>query len=451
MHDKRKFPKINELAVAILEEQIKKIIGESAVDIIKEPYLSLESKQAVSELLERVEIRFIKSFDDQEIIEAIEALPLKNLPSLIADVHNLHSTSTENDIHYSIQKNIENILPKNIQQERILIATSTYTKLLWEELINLPVVRNKLTAHSTFAIEEHVQGIYNTLSKIEKTLSSALNQQKKELRNGPKIELLQKETLDKPITIGKAIATDDIVQIPIAQLRKHTVIIGKSGIGKTYAITNLLHCLWEKYQISFINLDPRCRSYYRLNSNHLFLKEHVEHIMEVFQWGTLDYQRSGTSVTVDELSSLIQHFNKVNLDKSQITNDLQFIIVLESFQRFFKAGTSYYDHDNNNRERVRKITDLMLRARESGIGFIFATQTSYSTNVELIINSRNFYIFSTLHEGEAEPFSSINALTQEHLKASYYLKTGEALFYSAILTSPALLKTPVIEEDNVFY
>ncbi len=193
----KRFPNLGQLSIALLENLVRPVLGEKAVDEIKTPLIERDLRDKLSKALELTEKRFIAEYSDKLICKLVLNLPLHNIPTIFEYVRSFYLKPTDTSLANALQSQIESDVP-NVSKERIQVAVSKYLRILRDELANLPgEVRDKLNTIATLSIQDNTSRMADSLEKIEqrlvtnriyfpKTLPSEISQ---DLPNIPEIYL----------------------------------------------------------------------------------------------------------------------------------------------------------------------------------------------------------------------------------------------------------------------
>lgn len=169
---KQRFPDITEVLLAILEAKVETIIGKDAIKEIKTPFLQKELSKKLLLVIKRAETRFISEHQNKEIARAIIQMPIADLPSIKDAIWRFYENPTNISTLYELQSEISKILGQSYPQEKVSIAASDYFNFIWEEMASLPDLREQLDTISTHRIGQNTAEMADTLSSIDKRLSS---------------------------------------------------------------------------------------------------------------------------------------------------------------------------------------------------------------------------------------------------------------------------------------
>ena len=165
-NDQSRFPNLGKLSIAILEHLVEPVIGEKAIETIKTPNEQRELKESIQKALEKTEERFNTEYTDKAVQEAIHALPLSNLPSMVRAVQDFFARPTDPALANIIIEQLR-INFNNLPEEQIKYGTFAYLRILREELVSLSSeIREKLSTIASLQIQNDTQRIANTLDNI---------------------------------------------------------------------------------------------------------------------------------------------------------------------------------------------------------------------------------------------------------------------------------------------
>lgn len=154
---------LGKLSVSILENLVKPVIGEAAINIIKEPVLYQKQEKKLIKSLSETEIRFINEFHDQNICRALIDLPLADLDSVQMALRNFF----RHPANPSFKQTLELILQKdypNLPKGRIIGSIETYLNILREELASeFPEFATKMTALAAMSTQYYIKEIHDLL------------------------------------------------------------------------------------------------------------------------------------------------------------------------------------------------------------------------------------------------------------------------------------------------
>jgi len=161
-----RFPNLGKLSIAILEHLVEPVIGEKAIETIKIPKEQRELQDSVQKALEKTEERFNTEYTDRTVQEAIRALPLSNLPSMVRAVQDFFARPTDPALANIIIEQLR-LNFNNLPEEQIKYGTFAYLRILREELVSLSSeIREKLSTIASLQIQNDTQRIANTLDNI---------------------------------------------------------------------------------------------------------------------------------------------------------------------------------------------------------------------------------------------------------------------------------------------
>lgn len=159
-------PDLGKLSIAILEHLVEPVIGEKAIETIKAPVEQRKLQDSVQKALERTEERFKIESNVQDVQDAIHALPLSNLPSMVNAMDAFLARPTDPVLANIIIEQLRGNFPK-LPDDQIRDGTFAYLRILREELVSLSSeVREKLSTIASLQIRNDTQRIANTLDSI---------------------------------------------------------------------------------------------------------------------------------------------------------------------------------------------------------------------------------------------------------------------------------------------
>jgi hypothetical protein len=152
---------------------VEPVIGEKAIETIKAPVERQELRDSVQKALERTEERFKVEYTVKNVQEAIHALPLSDLPSVINAVDSFLARPTDPGLANIIIEQLRINFP-GLPAENIKDGAFAYLRILREELVSLSSeVREKLSTIANLQIQNDTQRIAATLENILEHITQA--------------------------------------------------------------------------------------------------------------------------------------------------------------------------------------------------------------------------------------------------------------------------------------
>lgn len=156
-----RYPSLSKLSIAILEEYIKKVIGEEAVKEAKSPLQQKALSDSLIKALKSSENRFIseQGSDDKDIADGLMQLPISDMPSFGKAIWDFAERPTDPTLRNLLAKQFNDDFP-SVSKERKERAVDTYLNILRQELISISgEMREKLMAMAVFDIDEQMKQI----------------------------------------------------------------------------------------------------------------------------------------------------------------------------------------------------------------------------------------------------------------------------------------------------
>jgi hypothetical protein len=234
----QRYPNLGKLSIAILEEYVKKVIGESAIEELKSPVKEKELSDALEKALERTESRFIYEHDDKEITQEIVQLPIHDLPKFRQAIWSFAEhpgdPAFRNLLHSQLKTDYS-----SVPDERIQAAVDAYLAILRQELASVSSdIRMKLMAISLFDIDEQMKEFVKRLLEFLEYWKRQ-NQEKRTHRGVvppmPQIVVGREKDLEE---LKVKLGLRDEREKATAVL---TAIRGWPGVGKTTIASVLAH------------------------------------------------------------------------------------------------------------------------------------------------------------------------------------------------------------------
>lgn len=234
--------KLGKLGVAILEHQVGKIIGEDAINILKDEY---KEHHALIQALNNSESRFKDEFDDKELVKAMfDDHSLNNLPSLESAFTSFYSLPTAPEFPLALSELISSDF-STLPEKQISDAIDKYLSIFREELA---LVDEQFQANSvaiaTMRSEKHLETIAEEITS------------KNEIHEKPSLFLHQIASPPPDFT-GRDKLMEIILSDVLANGKDRILIHGMGGIGKTVLVQMLSEKLRENYPDGHIFVDLR--------------------------------------------------------------------------------------------------------------------------------------------------------------------------------------------------
>ena len=149
----QRYPDVGRLGVAILENLVEKVIGDSAIEEIKKPYAQKEIADSLGKALARVEKGFIAQYSDKRLCDVLLQLPLQSLPTVREALWEFYERPNDTGFQYVLANQMSSLHlfdARNIEN-----AVDFYVRLLRRELICINSdVLNKIQALALLNIED---------------------------------------------------------------------------------------------------------------------------------------------------------------------------------------------------------------------------------------------------------------------------------------------------------
>jgi len=159
----RRYPHLGRLSVAILEEYVKKVIGDEAIKEIKTPIQQKELSDSLAKALQATEKRFVSEFQDKELTRGLIDLPIEDLPSLRQAIWSFAKNPTDPTFKDLLQKQLDQDYP-TISADRKSEAVRFYLRILRQELISISTeMREKLSVSALYDIDEKINQILRNI------------------------------------------------------------------------------------------------------------------------------------------------------------------------------------------------------------------------------------------------------------------------------------------------
>jgi hypothetical protein len=254
----------------------------------------------------------------------------------------------------------------------------------------------------------------------------------------------------------KTSESDYALQVPLAQFRKHTVMIGHSGSGRTLALNWLTELLWKGHGIPFLairhwpgsidlgegvshlSLERRGTSFVSKMRPRLTLdtESKIGFRLDEFQ-SSLGVEHLSTVPTVIDITLKKMDLIRIafqllwtrlasNLTLEHRTENLRFVIAMDEFD-----GTG-------GQMDLQLFANNLRDLRRCGIGFLFVS-SGYHEN--LMREVRNFVIFSHRKHRPLAP-ADVHQAIEENPDLHNNLSIGNAVFSAAGVIPPTMIEIP---------
>lgn len=230
-----RFPNLSKLSVAVLENYVRPVLGEKALQEIRSPLVSEELRAALATALGNTEKRFQQEHDDRAVGEALLNLPLADLPSMAAAVKAFHDRPTDQTFLTVLRNQLVSDFP-TLTVERVNGATASYVRILRQELVvAIPAAREKLTGLAVVQTEENTAQLIEKLERIITLLMPKVTEPRLlgSIPPRPSLIIGREDNLlylKRRLGIGTATAVQPL-----------TVVRGWPGVGKTTLAAYLAH------------------------------------------------------------------------------------------------------------------------------------------------------------------------------------------------------------------
>jgi hypothetical protein len=219
-----RFPNLGELSIAILESLVKPVIGDKAIDIIKEPVKEKELQDVLAVAFQETEKRFVEEYHDKEIGDAILDLPLADLPKLQEAVRDFYSRTTSKKLKNMLTNQLSSDY-SHLDKQQHMRAANSYLKILREELTQLSGdAHQRIVAPAILGIQETLEALYKKFSDAPALSTYIQNTKFKTLIEGRTQNFVGRDFVFNAI--------DDLTKDPSFP-SGYIVISGEPGIGKT--------------------------------------------------------------------------------------------------------------------------------------------------------------------------------------------------------------------------
>jgi hypothetical protein len=232
----KRFPRLDKLSIAILENLIKPIIGEDAIKVIKSPVKEKELTNELISALKSTEERFRNECEDQEIGKLVLDLPLANLPSVQDAVKGFYLNPYDVNFKQLLGTHLSNL---NLDTERVNKAIDSYINILRQEFIQISdETRHKLLAWAVLGINSALQTIVSGSALYKQFNESSMLSTYIRSKEFQSLIIERTKTFIGRDYIFKSIyETINDKDFPSGYI----IIKGEPGIGKTALIAELVN------------------------------------------------------------------------------------------------------------------------------------------------------------------------------------------------------------------
>lgn len=216
-------PNLSKLSIAILESLVEPIIGDKAISEIKAPLIEKELREKITEALQRVETRVVATYSDRQFCEALNALPISNLPEVISSARGFFENPADAKFGEFLKFKLVSYYPAH-DRANIEKGVDFFTNILREELLVLSDdIRTKLSTLATLNIDTNIAQIAKSVETVLNYILDQPSIKPQEIKTGlsNRIKLTRRndnsfvyETYEKVVGIGRAPNNDIILDGP---------------------------------------------------------------------------------------------------------------------------------------------------------------------------------------------------------------------------------------------
>jgi hypothetical protein len=175
---------LGKLSIALLENLVEPVIGQDAIDLLKNPVIEKELNTRLSEVLATCEKSFVQNFENFHLSNALINSSFENKDALRKAVRAFFHNPANTELRSLLNKQIQQHLPFSDVQE-IDGAVCQYLKLLHRDLLPLSsAFREKTTALAQLNILDELK----KANDYEEQNANHLNDIKKILLNQAQVE-----------------------------------------------------------------------------------------------------------------------------------------------------------------------------------------------------------------------------------------------------------------------
>ena len=153
-------------AITTLKGIITKEVITQATEKFKKPFIEKKLKGSIAKAAKHAEKRWLREYDDQDVVAVITQAPLHDLPSVQKALREIYEHPDDPVTVQVFRGQLEDVFPKDFDTERIEQAIAVYMEILRSELLNIQELREKLnvlanikTAKNTYEIKQLVHGL----------------------------------------------------------------------------------------------------------------------------------------------------------------------------------------------------------------------------------------------------------------------------------------------------
>lgn len=235
----KRFSNLGKLSVAILEEYLKKVIGDEAIKELKSPLQEKVLSDSLAKALKSTEERFVSEhgLEDKEISDGLIQLPIADLPSFGQAIWSFAERPSDPGFKDLLKRQLEYDFP-SLSGERKDRAIDVYLNILRQELISISTeMRGKFMALALFDIDEQMKQVVKNFLEF---INLWKQEQQKPIIRGTVPPLPQ-------LVIGREKDIDELknkLGFSVEQEKTTTVLTairGWPGVGKTTIASVLAH------------------------------------------------------------------------------------------------------------------------------------------------------------------------------------------------------------------
>jgi hypothetical protein len=153
----KRFPDWKKVFVAVLEKQIEAVLGENAIDEIKQPLIQKELNEKLGSIYDAVEKQFIELVSNSEIREAVLSLPMASLPSLQLAFGEFFQQPQSDKLKLALKNQLNMDFP-HFPDDQVDSAVQLYIKILHNELVPLSAEFQRMSlVYSVAQISDHTK------------------------------------------------------------------------------------------------------------------------------------------------------------------------------------------------------------------------------------------------------------------------------------------------------
>lgn len=229
----KKIYHLGKLSIALLENFLKKYVGDDFVNELRKPLMDKELRNALKNALKVSEERFVTTYSNKEISRLLLELPMPDLPSVAESLFRYVSRPTDTSFEELIIFHLKAVVSFKYSDEEITNVVKCYTKILREELVvTVPSARESILGLATLSTEQNIKDIKDLL----KAISDRENNQKiisKSSKADARLPLLPK------LVVGREDDLSNLKERLLIRKDKKIGIRGWPGVGKTTFVSLL--------------------------------------------------------------------------------------------------------------------------------------------------------------------------------------------------------------------